>query len=142
MDLVPVPKEGKYDRCKQCGMQVNPLYPHHRFLKECQVGVEQKKQREVAVRLALALWQQLSINKDVLKLVKVFKYLGRLLAQDDDDIQAICAHYGRLAPLGLKLDRSFREKMIHHMLPPHSTKQQYRPFSYMAVKLGFFPEPL
>jgi hypothetical protein len=40
LDLVVVPKEGKYDQCEQCGMQVNPLYPHHRFSKECQVGVE------------------------------------------------------------------------------------------------------
>ncbi len=39
LDLVVVPKEGKYDQCDQCGMQVNPLYPRHRFLKECQVGV-------------------------------------------------------------------------------------------------------
>jgi hypothetical protein len=42
LDLVVVPKEGKYDLCERCGVQVNPLYPHHRLLKECQVGVEQK----------------------------------------------------------------------------------------------------
>jgi hypothetical protein len=46
MDLVAAPKEGKYDRCQQCGMQVIPLYPRHRFSKECQVGVHRKKQRE------------------------------------------------------------------------------------------------
>ncbi len=40
INLVAVSKEGKYDRCKQCGMQVNPFYPLHRILKECQVGVE------------------------------------------------------------------------------------------------------
>ncbi len=72
-------------------MQVNPLYPHHRFLKECQVGVEQKQQQEVAVTSALALRQQFSIAGEVLKQVEVFKYLGHLLAQDIDIIQAIRA---------------------------------------------------
>ncbi len=27
MDLVKVPKEGKFDHCKQCRMQVHPMYP-------------------------------------------------------------------------------------------------------------------
>jgi len=93
MDLVKVPEEGKFRRCTWCRMQVNPRYPRHRFTKgftkECQVGVEQKKQREVAVTSALALRQQFSVHGDMLERVEVFKYLGRLLAQDDDDIQAI-----------------------------------------------------
>jgi hypothetical protein len=40
---------------------------------------------------ALALRQEFSIHRDVLERVEVFKYLGRLLAQDDDDIGAIRA---------------------------------------------------
>ncbi len=36
-------------------MQVNSLYPRHRFSKECQVGVEQKQQQEAAGTSALAL---------------------------------------------------------------------------------------
>ncbi len=42
MDLVKVPKEGKYDCCERFDMQVHPLYPRHRLLKGCQVGVEQQ----------------------------------------------------------------------------------------------------
>ena len=45
----------------------------------------------VAVRSALTLRQQFSINDRVLERVDVFKYLGRLLSQDDDDVQAVCA---------------------------------------------------
>ena len=59
-DLVMVPTEGKSRRCDRCGMQVDPRYPRHRFTKECQVGVERKKQREAAVTSALALRQQFS----------------------------------------------------------------------------------
>jgi hypothetical protein len=89
MDIVAVPKDGKYNRCEKYGMQFNLHYPCHRFLKECKVGVEQKKQREAAATSALALQQQFSVLGEVLEWVKVFKYLGRLLAQDNEDIQAI-----------------------------------------------------
>jgi hypothetical protein len=89
LDLVVVPKEGKYDQCGWCGMQVNPLYPRHRFSKECQVGVKQKQQWEATVTSALAWQYQFSVDGEVLERVKVFKYLGRLLAQDNDNIQAI-----------------------------------------------------
>jgi hypothetical protein len=57
LDLVVIPKEGKYDQCNRCGMQVNPLYPRHRLLKECQVGVKQMQQQEAAVTSALVLRQ-------------------------------------------------------------------------------------
>ncbi len=53
------------------------------------MGVEWKQQREMAVALALALRQQFLVWGNVLEWVKVFKYLGRLMSQDDDDIQAI-----------------------------------------------------
>ncbi len=39
--------------------------------------------------MALALQCEFTVNKSVLERVKVFKYLGRLLAQDDNDAQAI-----------------------------------------------------
>jgi hypothetical protein len=91
-DLVKVPpEEGRFDRCDRCGMQVNPTYSRHRFSQECQVRTKRKQQRETAVASALALRQQFSVHCNVLERVEVFKYLGRLLSQDDNDIQAICA---------------------------------------------------
>ncbi len=74
-------------------MQVNPLYPCHRYSKECEVRVEHQhlKQSEMAILSALALRQQFTVRRDVLECVKVFKYLGRLMTQDDNDIQAIRA---------------------------------------------------
>jgi hypothetical protein len=49
------------------------------------------------VTLALALRQQFSVHGDVLERVEVFKYLGRLMSQDNDDIQVIRAQM-RKAP--------------------------------------------
>jgi hypothetical protein len=43
------------------------------------------------VTAALALRQQFTIHGDVLEWVKVYKYLGQMMAQDDNDTQAICA---------------------------------------------------
>jgi hypothetical protein len=43
------------------------------------------------VASALALRQQFSVQGNVLERVEVFKYLGRLMSQDDDNIQAIRA---------------------------------------------------
>ncbi len=72
-------------------MQVNPIYPRHQYSKECQVRVECRKQCKMAILSALALCQQFTVHGDVLEHIKVFKYLGWMMAQDDDDIQAIRA---------------------------------------------------
>jgi hypothetical protein len=91
IDLVKVPKEGRYDHCERCGIQVHPLYPRHRLSKECQVGVEHRRQRKAAVTSALALRQQFTVLGDVLEQVEVYKYLGWMMAQDNNDTQALRA---------------------------------------------------
>jgi hypothetical protein len=89
LDKVVVSTEGYFPRCEWCAMQVNPAYPKHIRMQECQTRVEWKLQRELAVRSALALRRQFSAHEDALECVKVFKYLGCLLAQDDNNAQAI-----------------------------------------------------
>jgi hypothetical protein len=121
MDLVKVPKEGKFDRCGRCGMHVDPRYPRHQFTKECQVGVERKKQREAAVTSALALRKQFSVHGDVLERVEVFKYLGCLLAQDDDDTQAIRKSCGKPEPHGLVSGRCYGRRKSPLALRQSST---------------------
>jgi hypothetical protein len=72
-------------------MQCNPSYPAHINTKECQAGMERRHQLDMAIRLALALCQQFTIQDQVLERVDVFKYLGRLLSQDNNDVQAVRA---------------------------------------------------
>jgi hypothetical protein len=69
----------------------NPLYPRHWLSKECQVGVEQQRQREAGVTSALTLRQQFTVCGHVLEPVEVYKYLGQMMAQDDNDTQALRA---------------------------------------------------
>jgi hypothetical protein len=109
---VKVPKEGRFDRCDRCGMQVNPTYPRHRYSQECQVGVERKQQREMALASALALRQQFLVRGDILEQVEVFKYLGRLLSQDDDDIQAIRAQMRKACATWARIGQVLRSKNV------------------------------
>jgi hypothetical protein len=51
--------------------------------------VERKLQRESVVHSALALHRQFLVHRDMLEHIEVFKYLGRLLVQDDNNAQAI-----------------------------------------------------
>ncbi len=91
-------------------MQVNPKYTGHQNTKECQVGVKQKQQREAVVTLALALRQQFSVHGEALDQVEVFKYLGRLLAQDNDDIQAIRAQMRKARGTWARVGQVLRAK--------------------------------
>jgi hypothetical protein len=70
-------------------MQCNPAYPKHVQTKTCLVGRERREQREKAIDAALALRQLFYVNGDVLGKVDAFRYLGRIVAQDDDDICAV-----------------------------------------------------
>jgi hypothetical protein len=91
-------------------MQVNPLYHRHWCSKECQVRVEHCKQRETAVSSALALCQQLTIRGDVLKRVEVYKYLGRLMAQGNNNIQAIRAQIWKARATWARVGQVLRSK--------------------------------
>ncbi len=88
-DLVTVPKEQQFPRCERCSMQVNFAYPRHTCTKECTIGMARQQQQEVAVVSALALCHQFTMHGEALKKVEVFKYLGRMMAQDDNNIQAM-----------------------------------------------------
>jgi len=70
-------------------MQVDPWYPAHINTEECWVGTARRHQRDMTVRSALTLHQQFTVHGDVLERVEVFRYLGCLLSQNDNDIQAV-----------------------------------------------------
>jgi hypothetical protein len=87
----------------------------------------------------LALRQQFTIHGDVLERVEVYKYLGRMMAQDDNDAQAICAQLWKARATGLGLERFFGEKTSPRPLPQNSTWLWYKPSSYTAARRGHLP---
>jgi hypothetical protein len=70
-------------------MQTNPVVHAHWRTESCLIGTDRRAQREAAVTSVLALYCTFTVHGDVLERVKVFKYLGCLLAQDNDYIQAV-----------------------------------------------------
>jgi hypothetical protein len=88
-DLITAPKEQQYPHCKRCSMQVNFAYPRHTRTMECAMGMARRQQQEAAVASALALCRQFTVHGEALKKVEVFKYLGRMMTQDDNGVQAI-----------------------------------------------------
>jgi hypothetical protein len=70
-------------------MQVNFAYTRHTRTKECAMGMARRQQREAAVASAMALRCQFTVHGDALEKVEVFKYLGRMMAQDNNGVQAV-----------------------------------------------------
>ena len=87
-DTVEIPKEGTFPWCEHCTMQCNPCYLQHIHTQVCKLGAEGQTQRDWAITAALALHKLFYVKGELLEKVDLFQYLGRILAQDDDDVQA------------------------------------------------------
>ena len=90
-DLISIPGEGVYPQCQECGMQTNPvsLQTTHPRSKYCEMRKARRLQRECAVDSALAMEESFTAYGQELQRVEVFKYLGHLLAHDDNDMRAV-----------------------------------------------------
>ena len=92
-DLVVLPSEGPvpFPKCERCGMQmeIGSLYGGHRHTQLCREGWAKKKQHEAAEAARVALQKPFMAYGEDLERVEVFRYLGRLLAYDDNDSQAM-----------------------------------------------------
>ncbi len=88
-DTEEIPREGDFPQCKRCTMQCNLQYPRHIHTQVCLLGTEHRSQWDSAILAALALCKLFHVEGEVLEKVDLFRYLGRILAQDDDDIRAV-----------------------------------------------------
>jgi hypothetical protein len=92
-DLVCILNEGSHPlpECERCGLQtpVQDLKGGHHHMELCQRGWERKRQHAAAVRSQEALKRPFTAYGEELERVEVFKYLGRLIAHDDADTQAM-----------------------------------------------------
>ena len=87
------PVEGSHPlpRCNRCGLQISyaAMNGRHHETALCKDGVARKAQHVAAERVHLALRQMITAYCEELERVEVSKYLGRLLAYDDNDTQAV-----------------------------------------------------
>ena len=70
-------------------MQTNPLATGHWHTQLCREGHAKKLQHQAAINSAHAVEQDFSAYGEMLEKVEVFKHLGRLLACNNNDIQAV-----------------------------------------------------
>ncbi|KAL9183034.1 hypothetical protein ACHAXT_004821 [Thalassiosira profunda] len=103
LDLVDFDGCGGDGKCKRCGLQCSDVAwtrgrGHH------------ATKRKAAVDSAIALRRQFTAygDENVLDRVEVFKYLGRLLAMDDNDAQAVRAQLRKARKTWMRVGKVLR----------------------------------
>jgi hypothetical protein len=104
-NLVNVPGEGTYRKCEHCGMQGSPSATNHERSAHCQDGWAKRLQHEAAKNSAQAMDAVFTAYGEELERVEVFKYLGRLLAYDDNDAQALRGNLKKARKCWARLSR-------------------------------------
>ena len=108
VDRVDIPGKGVYPNCVECGMPTNPKAWSHTCSDLCQTGAERCVQREAAVDAEKALHQVFTAYGDELERVETFKYLGRLLTMDDNDIVAVHSNLKKACKFWAQISRVLR----------------------------------
>ncbi len=98
---------------------------HHRT-ELCQRGWERKRQHAAAVRSQEALRHSFTAYGEELERVEVFKYLGRLIAYDDSDTQAM--------QLNLRKARGCWAWILHVLRAENATARTCRMFYKATVQ--------
>ena len=91
-------------------MQTSPeaLNRGHQQTAQCRGMFERRMQHEAAARSQDALQQDFFCGGDDLERVEVFKYLGRMLAYDDNDTQAMRANLKKARRCWARISRVLR----------------------------------
>jgi hypothetical protein len=122
-DLVCCPVEGSL--CDRCELQITYAAINGRHYKTamCKDGVARKAQHAAVERVHLALRQTFTAYGEELERVEVFKYLGRLLAYDDNDAQAVRGNLKKVRGVWARLSRTIRAENASPMYEAYFTKQ-------------------
>ena len=89
----------------------------------CKDGVARKVQYAAAEQAHKALQQRFTAYGAELERVEVFKYLGRLLAYDDNDTQAVRGNLKKARGIWARLSRTIGQKMHPPVRAAYFTKQ-------------------
>ena len=100
--------EGRYPKCGRCGMQVNPTVTGHQATKTCKAMHAARLQRKVVSDSAVVLDAKFYAFGEELEWVEVFKYLGRLIAFDDDDTEAVRGNLAKARRVWARISRFLR----------------------------------
>ena len=106
-----VPGEGTLPKYELCGMQTNfRNAPRHEQSRYCQQTTDRRRQHENAVGAARALDESFSAYGVELETVESFKYLGRVLRYDGNDVQAVRINLRKARATWERLSRVMRSE--------------------------------
>ena len=88
MATLTIAEDGQAHRCNLCGMFTMNIAKHQKT-KICKKGQERRKHEKLQDLQAEAGDQKFYVYGQELERVKEFKYLGRIIREDDDDTQTI-----------------------------------------------------
>ena len=98
-------------KCPSYGLQVGTAGAlEHLASKTCRELTAQQQQREVAAASAAALQHTFTAYEDRLRRVEQFKYLGRVMYIDDNDVPAMQRNLKWTRRLGAGCARSWRRR--------------------------------
>ncbi len=97
-------------QCNRCGLQISftAMNGWHYETAMCKDGVARKVQYAAAKRAHLALQQSFTAYGAESKRVEVFKYLGRLLAYNNNDTQAVRGNLKKARGVWARLSHMIR----------------------------------
>jgi hypothetical protein len=140
-DLVVIPSKGTalLPKCKRCGTQTErrALYGLHQSTQLCQDGWDRKVQYEAAEAVRVALAQPFTAYMDKLERVEVFKYLGLLLAYNNNNAQVMQANLAKASKSWGQVSCVLGQRTLCRRSVACSIKQLlYRQCYYLGVTCG------
>jgi hypothetical protein len=99
-------------QCNRCGLQITyaAMNGCHYETALCRDGVARRVQHAAAEREHLSLSQMFTTYGKELERVEVFKYLGHLLAYDNNDAQAVRGNLKKVRAVWSRLSRTIRSE--------------------------------
>lgn len=85
---IMIKADGEVSQCKLCGMFLKDVEKHQKT-KECTIGRERRECEHLQDKQAMADGVVFNVYRKELERVHEFKYLGRILQEDDDDTACI-----------------------------------------------------
>jgi hypothetical protein len=89
-DIVIIEEEGILPQCLDCGLfQKNVYTEKHKSSEDCRIHMEKKNKRRQEIRQQASRNVEFFITGKKIKKVTNFKYLGRIINNEDEDLPAV-----------------------------------------------------
>jgi hypothetical protein len=95
-NIIIIQQECLLLQCINCGLfQQNVNMEQHKQAKECQQYTESKRKRQQELLQYAAKYVNFHVDNQPVSKVKQFKYLGRIITDDDDNLPAVEQQIGK-----------------------------------------------